>query len=50
MAQVAAVEVLLNSKHIQELIVSEMDRSRRRSKSLSPGSEPEQALFKFMPV
>ncbi len=49
-AQVAAVEVLLNSKHIQELIVKgEMDQIKEAiEKSLSPGSVSfEQALFKL---
>jgi twitching motility protein PilU len=48
--QVAAVEVLLNSKHIQELIVkSEIDQIKEAiEKSLSPGSTSfEQALFKL---
>ncbi len=48
--QVAAVEVLLNSKHIQELIVKgEMDQIKEAiEKSLSPGSVSfEQALFKL---
>jgi twitching motility protein PilU len=47
---VAAVEVLLNSKHIQELIVKgEMDQIKEAiEKSLSPGSVSfEQALFKL---
>jgi twitching motility protein PilU len=49
-SQVAAVEVLLNSKHIQELIVkAEMDQIKEAiEKSLSPGSVSfEQALFKL---
>jgi twitching motility protein PilU len=49
-SQVAAVEVLLNSKHIQELIVKgEMDQIKEAiEKSLSPGSVSfEQALFKL---
>jgi twitching motility protein PilU len=49
-SQVAAVEVLLNSKHIQELIVKgEMDQIKEAiEKSLSPGSTSfEQALFKL---
>jgi len=49
-SQVAAVEVLLNSKHIAELIVkSEMDQIKDAiEKSLSPGSVSfEQALFKL---
>jgi twitching motility protein PilU len=49
-SQVAAVEVLLNSKHIQELIVKgEMDQIKEAmEKSLSPGSISfEQALFKL---
>jgi twitching motility protein PilU len=48
--QVAAVEVLLNSKHIQELIVkAEIDQIKEAiEKSLSPGSTSfEQALFKL---
>ena len=48
--QVAAVEVLLNSKHIQELIVKgEIDQIKEAiEKSLSPGSTSfEQALFKL---
>jgi twitching motility protein PilU len=47
---VAAVEVLLNSKHIQELIIKgEMDQIKEAiEKSLSPGSVSfEQALFKL---
>ena len=47
---VAAVEVLLNSKHIQELVVKgEMDQIKEAiEKSLSPGSVSfEQALFKL---
>ncbi|MCW5623048.1 MAG: PilT/PilU family type 4a pilus ATPase, partial [Burkholderiales bacterium] len=47
---VAAVEVLLNSKHIQELIVkAEIDQIKEAiEKSLSPGSTSfEQALFKL---
>jgi twitching motility protein PilU len=47
---VAGVEVLLNSKHIQELIVKgEMDQIKEAiEKSLSPGSVSfEQALFKL---
>jgi twitching motility protein PilU len=47
---VAAVEVLLNSKHISELIVKgEMDQIKEAiEKSLSPGSVSfEQALFKL---
>ena len=49
-SQVAAVEVLLNSKHIQELIVKgEIDQIKEAiEKSLSPGSTSfEQALFKL---
>jgi len=49
-SQVAAVEVLLNSKHIAELIIkSEMDQIKEAiEKSLSPGSISfEQALFKL---
>src|SRR3954469_19321 len=49
-SQVAAVEVLLNSKHIAELIVKgETDQIREAiEKSLSPGSVSfEQALFKL---
>jgi len=49
-AQVAAVEVLLNSKHIAELIVKgETDQIKEAiEKSLSPGSVSfEQALFKL---
>jgi twitching motility protein PilU len=49
-SQVAAVEVLLNSKHIQELIVkAEIDQIKEAiEKSLSPGSTSfEQALFKL---
>ncbi|HZP87713.1 MAG TPA: PilT/PilU family type 4a pilus ATPase [Burkholderiales bacterium] len=49
-AQVAAVEVLLNSKHIAELIVKgEIDQIKEAiEKSLSPGSTSfEQALFKL---
>ena len=49
-SQVAAVEVLLNSKHIQELIVkAEIDQIKEAiEKSLSPGSVSfEQALFKL---
>ena len=48
--QVAVVEVLLNSKHIQELIVKgEIDQIKEAiEKSLSPGSTSfEQALFKL---
>ena len=48
--QVAAVEVLLNSKHIQELIIkAEIDQIKEAiEKSLSPGSTSfEQALFKL---
>jgi twitching motility protein PilU len=48
--QVAAVEVLLSSKHVQELIVkSEIDQIKEAiEKSLSPGSVSfEQALFKL---
>jgi len=49
-SQVAAVEVLLNSKHVQELIVKgEMDQIKEAiEKSLSPGSISfEQALFQL---
>jgi twitching motility protein PilU len=48
--QVAAVEVLLNSKHIQELVIkNEIDQIKDAiEKSLSPGSVSfEQALFKL---
>jgi twitching motility protein PilU len=48
--QVAAVEVLLNSKHIQELVVkNDIDQIKEAiEKSLSPGSVSfEQALFKL---